>query len=81
MKSALRDFEFFKKVDEKKAKKIVELVVDISIHPFSGMSKPEPLKHDLAGKWSRRIDKANRLVYDVSGKKISIFQCRYHYES
>ena len=47
--------------------------------PFDGMGKPEPLKHDLAGCWSRRIDQEHRLVYDIQDDQIIIIQCRHHY--
>ena len=47
--------------------------------PFEGIGKPEPLKHDLSGSWSRRIDQENRIVYDVADNQIIIIQCRYHY--
>ncbi len=47
--------------------------------PFSGIGKPEPLSHELAGAWSRRVDEANRLVYIVSADIVTFLQCRYHY--
>lgn len=47
--------------------------------PFDGIGKPEPLKHDLAGCWSRRIDQEHRLVYDIQDDQIIIIQCRHHY--
>jgi toxin YoeB len=47
--------------------------------PFQGLGNPEPLKHELAGYWSRRITKAHRLVYQVVGGRCVIIQCRYHY--
>jgi toxin YoeB len=63
--------------------RINELVRDIEKHPFTGLGKPEALKFNLAGKWSRRINKEHRLVYEVSGTgarlTILIHQCRYHY--
>ena len=53
---------------------------DIQRTPFEGKGKPEPLKYDLAGYWSRRIDREHRLVYQVSGNDILIYSCRYHYD-
>ena len=65
--------------DRKKALKIIKLIKEIQKNPFEGIGKPEPLKHDLSGCWSRRIDKEHRLVYQVSEEKIRILACRYHY--
>ena len=59
--------------------KIVELIKDIQRNPFTGLGKPEPLKHDLAGYWSRRINDEHRLVYKVTDEAIVIAACRYHY--
>jgi toxin YoeB len=69
--------------DQKILASINELVKDIKRNPFKGLGKPEPLKHHLAGWWSRRISGEHRLVYRVSGKgesqQVEISQCRYHY--
>ena len=65
--------------DRKKALKIIKLIKEIQKDPFRGIGKPEPLKHDLSGCWSRRIDGEHRLVYRVSEEKIRILACRYHY--
>ena len=59
--------------------KIDRLIDDILRDPYQGIGKPEPLKHEYAGCWSRRIDDEHRLVYRVDGKTIIILQCRYHY--
>ena len=59
--------------------KIIKLIEEIQRDPFQGSGKPEKLKHELSGCWSRRIDKEHRLVYEVLGKKIRILACRYHY--
>jgi len=68
-------------VEEKKTlKKINVLIRDIQRTPYEGAGKPEPLKYDLAGFWSRRIDREHRLVYQVIGLEILIYSCRYHYE-
>ena len=62
-------------------KKILKLLEDISIHPYTGIGKPEPLKYDLSGKWSRRINSEHRIIYSVEDKiiKVHIFSMRYHY--
>lgn len=66
--------------DRKMLKKINELVKDIQRTPFVGKGKPEPLKYDLAGFWSRRIDREHRLVYKVENQEILIYSCKYHYD-
>ncbi|MCX6305379.1 MAG: Txe/YoeB family addiction module toxin [Bacteroidetes bacterium] len=66
--------------DKKMLKKINDLIKDIQGTPYQGLGNPEPLKYDLAGFWSRRIDREHRLVYQVSGKEILIYSCRYHYD-
>lgn len=58
---------------------IVKLIKDIERDPFVGLGKPEPLKHDLAGLWSRRITDEHRLVYKVTEEEIIIVSCRFHY--
>ncbi len=60
-------------------RRINELIKDIRRQPFTGIGKPEPLKHQLAGYWSRRIDQKHRLVYRVEADVLRITQCRYHY--
>ena len=64
---------------KKTAKRINELIKDIKRNPFEGPGKPEALKYDLAGKWSRRITDEHRLVYQVEGNNLIVFTCRYHY--
>ena len=66
--------------DKKIAKKIMDLVKDINRTPFAGLGKPEPLKHDLAGYWSRRITDEHRLVYKVENDVITIASCKFHYK-
>lgn len=66
--------------DKKTLRRINRLISDVLRSPFEGLGKPEPLKHNLAGFWSRRIDDANRLVYVVDDTHITIISCRYHYE-
>ena len=62
------------------ARKINELIKDIQRNPHSGIGKPEPLKYDLAGLWSRRIDREHRLVYQVNDNEVLIYSCKYHYD-
>ena len=66
--------------DKLMLKKINQLIKDIQKHPNEGLGKPEPLKYDLAGLWSRRIDREHRLVYQVVEKEIFIYSCKYHYD-
>ncbi len=78
-----QDYLLWQKTDPKLLQAINDLIKDISRDPFRGLGKPEPLKHALAGWWSRRITGEHRLVYRVFGKgteqTIQIIQCRYHY--
>ncbi|MDR1049218.1 MAG: Txe/YoeB family addiction module toxin [Synergistaceae bacterium] len=77
---AQEDYEYFKRYDIKIARKINALIKNTMNAPFSGIGKPEPLKHELAGFWSRRIDKAHRLVYCVMGDELHVVSCRYNYK-
>jgi len=65
---------------KKTLQKINTLIKDIQRNPFEGKGKPEPLKYDLAGFWSRRIDREHRLVYRFENNEILIYSCRYHYD-
>ncbi|VXD23049.1 toxin of the YoeB-YefM toxin-antitoxin system [Planktothrix paucivesiculata PCC 9631] len=65
--------------DKKIYTKIVTLIKDIQRDPFSGLGKPEALKHDLSGLWSRRITQEHRLVYNVTDEEIVIVSCKFHY--
>lgn len=67
--------------DKKTLKRINLLIQAITRTPFEGIGKPEPLRENLTGYWSRRIDDTNRLVYAVEDMEIVIISCRYHYES
>ena len=60
-------------------KKIAQLIDDIKIHPYTGLGKPEPLKHNLAGAWSRRINRAHRLVYEITADVVLILSAKGHY--
>lgn len=73
------DFSYWVTNDKKMAKRIMRLIKEIQCDPFGGIGKPEPLKHDLAGFWSRRINDEHRLVYAVENDQLLIAQARYHY--
>jgi toxin YoeB len=77
--AAFEDLAWWIQQDRSKALRIVNLVRDVQREPFKGIGKPEPLKHELKGCWSRRIDQQHRLVYQVSENEIRILACRYHY--
>lgn len=77
--AALEDLARWVQEDRKKALRIIKLMQEIHGDPFGGIGKPEPLKHQLAGCWSRRIDGEHRLVYQVLENKIRVLACRYHY--
>lgn len=76
---AWEDYLYWQIQDKKILKKINQLVKDISRNPFEGIGKPEPLKENLAGFWSRRIDDEHRIVYAVEGDRVLIISCRGHY--
>ena len=78
--TALKQLDDLKNSNPELIKRIVALVTDISSNPFSGIGKPEPLKHQLKGKWSRRITDEHRLVYEIKNDTIIIVACMYHYE-
>lgn len=77
--AAFEDLEWWVRQDRKKALRILALIQEVHRTPFTGTGKPEPLKRDLSGCWSRRIDQEHRLVYEVLDDKIRILACRYHY--
>jgi len=68
------------KTDRKVALRVLELVEAVLADPFAGIGKPEALKHELAGQWSRRITQEHRLVYRVTDDRVYFLQARYHYE-
>jgi toxin YoeB len=74
------DYLFWQKNDKNKLKRINELVKDISRNPYDGIGKPEALKFNYAGFWSRRIDEEHRLIYRVDDDEIQIVKCRFHYD-
>ena len=77
--AGFEDFAWWIEKDRKKALRIVKLIKEVQRDPFRGTGKPEPLKHELAGCWSRRIDQEHRLVYQVNEGKIRILAFRCHY--
>ncbi|MBX3056795.1 MAG: Txe/YoeB family addiction module toxin [Anaerolineae bacterium] len=77
---AFEDLTWWIEHDRKLALKIMRLIDNIQQTPFEGLGKPEPLKHELKGLWSRRIDQEHRLVYEVLEDKIRVLACRYHYD-
>ncbi|MFC3679464.1 Txe/YoeB family addiction module toxin [Bacterioplanoides pacificum] len=76
---AWRDYLYWQTQDKKTLKRINKLITEVKRSPFEGIGKPEPLKENLSGFWSRRIDDTNRLVYAVDEAAITIISCRYHY--
>jgi toxin YoeB len=77
---AWEDYLFWQTQDRKTLRRVNLLIADVlRDDPFEGIGKPEPLKHALAGAWSRRIDEANRLVYTADADRVAILQARYHY--
>ena len=79
-KNAWEDYLSWQKDDKKILKRINQLIKDIQRTPFSGLGNPESLKYDLAGLWSRRIDREHRLVYNYKNEEVIIYSCRYHYD-
>ena len=77
---AWEEYCYWQKQDKKTLKRINLLLEDIKSNNFVGIGKPEPLKNDLSGFWSRRIDNANRIVYRISNEQIEIIQCKGHYD-
>ncbi len=78
--AAWEDYVYWQGQDRKSLKRINALIQDTMRHPFEGIGKPEALRENLSGFWSRRIDDTHRLVYTVEGNDLAIIACRYHYE-
>lgn len=76
---AWKDYLYWQNQDKKTLHRINKLIAETARSPFSGIGKPEALKENLSGFWSRRIDDTNRLVYAVDDMAITIISCRYHY--
>ncbi|MHC1707071.1 MAG: Txe/YoeB family addiction module toxin [Bacteroidales bacterium] len=79
-KNAWEDYTSWLSEDKRILKKINVLIKDIQRTPYEGLGKPEPLKYDLSGLWSRRIDREHRLVYQANETELLIFSCRFHYD-
>lgn len=77
--AAWDDYLFWQTTDRAILKRINQLIKEIQREPFTGIGKPEPLKHALSGFWSRRIDDRHRLVYAINSDTLLIAQCRDHY--
>ncbi len=78
--TGLEDYNYWALNDKKMMKRLIKVLEDIIRNPYEGLAKPEPLKGNLQGKWSRRLDREHRLVYQVDNKQIMIYSCRYHYD-
>jgi toxin YoeB len=78
--AAWSDYVWWQSQDRKTMKRINLLIQDCMRSPFEGIGKPEPLRENLSGYWSRRIDDTHRLVYTADADTLSIIACRYHYE-
>ena len=76
---ALEDMEYWKQHDQQKVTRVKKLLTNIMETPYTGIGKPEALKYDLQGYWSRRIDHEHRLVYKVDGEAVIVVACRFHY--
>ncbi|MSN26556.1 MAG: Txe/YoeB family addiction module toxin [Geobacter sp.] len=77
--TALDDLRYWQKTDKRQAERVLALLEEIRRTPFEGTGKPEPLRFQLAGCWSRRIDREHRLIYQVEETEIVVIACRYHY--
>ncbi len=78
--NAWEEYLYWQAEDKRMLRKINALIRDIQSHPYEGTGKPEPLRYDLSGLWSRRIDREHRLVYKAEGDDLIIYSCRYHYD-
>jgi toxin YoeB len=78
--NAWEDYEYWQATDKKTLKKINALLKDIIRSPFEGLGKPEALRFDLKGLWSRRIDREHRLVYAIRDDMLIVYTCRYYYD-
>ncbi len=74
-----QDYQYWSKTDRRILRRLNELIKDVLRQPFEGIGKPEPLKYELQGCWSRRIDDEHRLVYEISDAGVRIISCRFHY--
>ena len=76
---AWEDYLYWQQTDKQTLRKINQLLKEIQRIPFSGVGKPEPLKHQLQGCWSRRFDSEHRLVYEITDNTLKVIGCRFHY--
>ena len=76
---AFEDLQYWVQMNPKMAKRLLRLIEETKRNPFDGAGKPEPLRGELSGWWSKRIDQEHRLVYRVNGEDLIILGCRYHY--
>jgi toxin YoeB len=79
-KAAWEDYIYWQQMGRDKLKKINELIKESTRHPFEGKGKPEPLRGNLAGFWSRRIDEEHRMIYRYENNTLTLLSCRYHYQ-
>lgn len=79
-KNAWEEYLYWLDTDKKIFRKINSIINEIQRTPFEGAGKPEPLKFDLSGLWSRRIDREHRLIYSIREADLLIYNCRYHYD-
>lgn len=77
---AWEEYCYWQSQDKKTLKRINQILADIKRNSFTGIGKPEPLKNELSGYWSRRIDEKNRIVYRINDEHIEVVQCKGHYE-
>ena len=77
--AAWEDYLYWQTQDKKTLRRINQLIKDIERGPFEGLGKPEPLRNNLSGLWSRRIDSKNRLIYEISGDNLKLYSCKDHY--
>lgn len=77
--NALEDLDWWQQHDPKMLKRIIQLCLEICKNPTKGVGKPEPLKFDFQGYWSRRINQEHRIIYAFDDKQVTITQCRFHY--
>jgi len=78
--NAWEDYLYWQTQDRKTLKRINDLLRDIERDPFGGIGKPEPLKHEWQGYWSRRINETDRLIYRVNNEQLEVAACRSHYD-
>ena len=77
---AFEDLQYWVQMNPKIAKRLLRLIEETKLNPFTGTGKPEPLKGELAGWWSKRIDQEHRLIYRVEGNSLIIAQAKGHYD-